>query len=367
MKLVLRKLWAGLKFIFLFARGPFGDPSGVIAFVGGMFTAMACLFARGPELRRRRNILGLTALAAFAFWGWRFRDEQSGYTTELVSLDNQGAHLVGTLYRPDRVGKVPGIVLVHGSGPLPRWTYSAFGAHFAKAGYATLIYDKRGIGDSTGHFEGGVRDICPDKLNLLASDASAAISFLARRPEVRGDAVGLFGASQAGWIIPRAAALNDHAAFMLLIAGPTDTAQAIVRLERLRLGPPNGDSMWIQSFRAFSEGGRDVPDGYTPDRAFALAQTKSVDFPCADFDPMIDLRALNIPGMWLLGDKDWIVPAGTTSRNLESLRKAGKPYQFRVIPGAGHTMFGGPKGLVLETMDTWLARVTAVKPVDASR
>ena len=199
----MRKIWAGLRFagrwlgpalivlavyLHLFARGPFGDPSGVIAFAGGLFTAIACLFARGPELRRRRPILGLAALAAIAFGGWRYLDEQRGYTAEIVSFDNQGAHLVGTLYRPVRVGKVPGIVLVHGSGPMPRWTYSAFGAHFAKSGYATLIFDKRGIGDSTGQFVGGDKAICPENFNLLASDASAAISFLAQRPEVRGDA-----------------------------------------------------------------------------------------------------------------------------------------------------------------------------------
>ena len=275
-----------------------------------------------------------------------------------MSFENRGARLVGTLYLPDRPGKVPGIVLVHGSGPMPRVINSGHASYFARRGYAVLSFDKRGVGHSTGRYIGGMREVCPDNVELLASDASAALSHLARRPEVRADAVGFAGASQAGWIIPKAAVLNGHAAFMLLFVGPTSSTQSIVRLERLRLGPPNGETPAVaQVVQAFRPGGRDVPAGFTPDQAYSLAQTKPVEFPCADHDPMADLRALNIPGLWILGEQDWIVPVGVTSRNLGLLRTAGKPYQYQKIPGAGHGLMG-QADLIERTIDAWLARTT---------
>jgi pimeloyl-ACP methyl ester carboxylesterase len=277
-----------------------------------------------------------------------------------VTFENRGAHLVGTLYLPDRPDKVPGIIWVDGSGPQPRALQKPFAAHFARSGYAVLAYDKRGVGSSTGQFVGGERAICPDNIDLLASDASAALSLLSKRSEVRSDAVGFVGASQAGWITPRAAVMNGHAAFMLLLSGPTTSAHSILRLERLRLGPEDAAGPTLaKAIDAFRPGGAGVPDGLTPDQAYALAQNAPGDFPCPDYDPIFDLRALNIPGLWLLGDRDWIVPSGPTGQILGSLSELGKHYEYRNIPAAGHAMVLGPRELILETIDSWLARAIA--------
>jgi uncharacterized protein len=96
----------------------------------------------------------------------------------------------------------------------------------------------------------------------------------------------------------------------------------------------------------------------TPDQADVLAQKTAIDLPYADFDPLVDLRALDIPGLWMLGDRDWMVPSGSNARNLDEL---GKPYEYRNIPGAWHGMLIGPKALVLDNIDTWLAQVAAQK------
>lgn len=376
----MRRIWAGLKligrwlgpilialavYLFIIPPTPFGDVSATVAFLGGVVTAIAALLARGSDHRKRRKWLAFGAMCGLAYFGWSTWESKQGFHTENVSFDNQGARLTGTLYLPDRPNKVPGIVLVHGSGPAPRFINSPIAQHLAQAGYAVLSYDKRGIGDSTGHYGGGTdREICPENFNLLASDASAGMKLLANRPEVRADAIGLFGQSQAGWIVPRVAVLNGKAAFMVLLVGPTTSAQAIVRHEKVRLGldhTAGHASSLADMLVLFGKGGRDVPEGYTADQAYALAQTKKIAFPCADFDPVIDLGALNIPGLWVLGKEDWIVPYGVTTQSLERLRQLGKPYQYRLIPGAGHTLSGGPKGMVWDTIDTWLARETATK------
>lgn len=371
----MRKVWSGLKFLvrwlgpalltlavylFFFPLTPFGDLAASVALVGGVLTLITALVAFHSGHLSRSNGLAIGAICGLAYFGWSTWDSRRGFHTEEVSFANQGARLAGTLFLPDRAGKVPGIVLVHGSGAAPRFVNSSIAAHLAQAGYAVLSYDKRGVGESTGRYGGGTdREICPENFNLLASDASAGMTFLARRSEVRADAVGLMGQSQGGWITPRAAVLNGKAAFIVLLVGPTTSAQAIVRLEKLRLGLGNpAHGSLADMFVLLGNGGRDVPDGYTADQAYALAQTKAVPFPCADFDPMPDLSALNVPGLWVLGEDDWIVPKGVTTANLDKLRRQGKRYDYHLIPGAGHSLSGGPRGMLWDTIDTWLARVT---------
>jgi predicted alpha/beta hydrolase len=92
---------------------------------------------------------------------------------------------------------------VHGAGSFRRRFYHVIADHFVRSGFAVLIYDKRGIGDSSGHYE-YENNVSPENIELLASDASAALTTLAARREVRADLVGFWGVSQAGWIVPRA-------------------------------------------------------------------------------------------------------------------------------------------------------------------
>ena len=54
----------------------------------------------------------------------------------------------------------------------------------------------------------------------------------------------------------------------------------------------------------------------------------------------------------------WLGPALI----LLSVWLMGKPVEYRNIPGGWHSMLIGPKRLVLDSMDSWLTRVTAAEP-----
>jgi uncharacterized protein len=383
----MRKIWAFLKFIgrwlgpalillalwlTLFPFSPFLDLSGLAALVGGIISAIAWVLEQKSDRVNRvkgKRILAATTVIGLAYFGFSTWDGQRGYHTETVSFDNRGAHLVGTLYLPDRQEtdkhrKHPGIVWVHGGGPGTRKQMSFFVTHFARTGYAVLVPDKRGIGQSTGHYQPAT--IRPENLELLASDASAALTLLASRPEVRADMTGFVGTSAGGWVTAKAAVLNGHAAFMLLLSGATYSTHSHLRWEAFHLfhgqfpsGPPKSQTSLSVGLKSYMQG--DVPDGMSIDQAVDEAQKLKFDPSFADYDPMADLRKLNIPGLWMGGDKDWTIPSGPTRRNIAILRGEGKPYEYRDIPGGWHSFVIGPRKLVLETMDTWLARVTAVK------
>jgi pimeloyl-ACP methyl ester carboxylesterase len=76
-----------------------------------------------------------------------------------------------------------------------------------------LSYDKRGVGESSGSWLAATID-------ELAADAIAAVERLRGQPEANADAVGLFGHSEGGWVVLRAAVGRDGLAFVVTNAGP---------------------------------------------------------------------------------------------------------------------------------------------------
>jgi pimeloyl-ACP methyl ester carboxylesterase len=121
--------------------------------------------------------------------------------------------LSGTLLLPATAGAHAAIVFVHGSGPGPRAELRPLAERFLQLGIATLVFDKRGSGASGGSW-------IDASLDDLADDALAAASFMKSQPEVDALHVGIYGVSQGGWVIPRAAARQpDALAFAVVVTG----------------------------------------------------------------------------------------------------------------------------------------------------
>jgi hypothetical protein len=110
---------------------------------------------------------------------------------EELDFANGNVKLAGTLLLPAEAGPHPGIVFLHGSGPEARWASRFLATRFAERGVAALIYDKRGVGGSTGDWRAAGFD-------ELAGDAAAAVAALRRHPGVLAQKVGIHGHSQGG-------------------------------------------------------------------------------------------------------------------------------------------------------------------------
>lgn len=82
---------------------------------------------------------------------------------------------------------------------------------FTGAGIGVLFYDKRGVGRSGGTYTGV-------DFQALADDAVAVTRYAARLP--RAQAVGIWGLSQAGWIIPYAVRQTPELRFAVLVSPP---------------------------------------------------------------------------------------------------------------------------------------------------
>jgi pimeloyl-ACP methyl ester carboxylesterase len=122
--------------------------------------------------------------------------------------------LAGTLRLPLRTGTTPypAVILLNGNGPWPRGIFPRLADRLTAAGIATLDYDKRGIGKSTGVFL--------DTMEVIGRDASAAVAYLRGRPEIDGTRIAVLGNSQGGVIAPAVAANDPAIAAVVMLAGP---------------------------------------------------------------------------------------------------------------------------------------------------
>jgi len=102
--------------------------------------------------------------------------------------------------------------MLHGGGPGQRPLFELLGNRLLADGIATLEYDKRGLGQSTGEFV--------DAIPLMERDATAAVAFLRARADIDGRRIALLGLSQGAVVGPALAARDPQIAAVVMLAGP---------------------------------------------------------------------------------------------------------------------------------------------------
>jgi uncharacterized protein len=243
------------------------------------------------------------------------------------------AWLGGTLYLPEGRGPHPAVVWVQGSGPTARLFPGSAVTPFLDAGIAVFSYDKRGVGASGGR-------CCPGDdghFNLLIADAAGAVQALRRRPDIDAAQIGLWGVSQAGWIVPRAA-VRSEAAFTVLVSGPAVTYGEEHEYSRLT-GEEGSHSSGLSR--------REILKRLHP----------------SGFDQRPDLRQMAMPGLWIYGAKDLSQPTDRSVAVLHQLRDSGgKDFETVVFPDAGHGLLDGtgdPRAI--RAMVEWVDRRVDVR------
>ena len=264
---------------------------------------------------------------------------------EEVAFTSRGDTLRGTLLLPPGAGPFPAIVTVHGSGRTPRLGLydTEFADHFVPRGIAVLSFDKRGTGSSGGTYAGSYSS----SMVAYAIDVLAAVHLLRARPDIRADQVGLWGMSQAGWIIPIAAAVDQESvAFTLIVSGPT-----VSIVEENLYSDLTGDTQGRPSGRSAEEIDR------------LLAEQEPLGLDASAF-----IAELTRPALWLYGDLDQSVPWRQGLIDLARIEEEwDRDFTWHVFPRANHGLrkarTGGrwerpaprePADGYFEVMETWL-------------
>ena len=286
------------------------------------------------------------AIGSFAFA--RSAEATSALREEEVEFRSGEVELAGTLVLPSGIGPHPAVVFLHGSGPEGRWASRFLARRFAGNGTAALIYDKRGVGGSTGSWEAaGVED--------LAADAAAAVAFARTKAGIDPRQVGIHGHSQGGTIAPLAA-IRSEADFVI---GSAAAGLSMAEVEVYSIGNAIGVSSLPQDeatlAKAYVDAIVDVAYSGAPREELEAAAARAEghdwyfappgpDDPYwafsrrfAQFDPLSWWARIRVPVLLVYGEEDERVPAEASRDAILQAIGDQAPVETRIFEGADHT------------------------------
>lgn len=306
----------------------------------------------------RRALLSLALLAAapaFAQAPSRRGFYAGGSKQRPVSFKGHGdVTLAGTLLLPivSELQKVPGVVLVAGSGPTDRDGNNPLAPDridllkqlaelLAAAGIASLRYDKRGLGGSTPRPRG---DLVAEEMFIawdnVVGDVVAAHAELVRHDEIKSYATALLGHSEGGLLslaaLPRIERHKPHA--VVLAATPGRPFGEILREQVRRSAPVLLDS--VDRVLSVIDRTGHIPPGL-PRELDVLFPTYAGPFlqSLMAFDPAAALRGLSLPCLLLQGGADrQVVPMEDVQPLVDALGQRGAPGEAVVFPSVSHNL-----------------------------
>ncbi len=278
----------------------------------------------------------------------------SAQSTSEHTIAVRGATLAATMTLPAGDGPHPAVVLLGGSGPSTRQGLQKFSGQLNAEGYATLVFDKRGSGESTGSWTSA-------SFEDNVADAAAAIALLQQDVRIDRRRVGVWGVSQAGWFIPALAARTPTLAFAIVLTGGGATPREVemfmheAALDRINVDAPGRAQarQMLEAYFTWLGTGRDrarVIELIAAAKTQPWYKTVAIDgvLPSdegrpswewvARYDPTLDIQRMTMPTLVVLGGDDGMgSPAVAADRWRAGLSKAGNPRSVvTIIDGMGH-------------------------------
>jgi pimeloyl-ACP methyl ester carboxylesterase len=157
-------------------------------------------FDRAGALTYKSYLVEADRPEDFAEWMGRLVAKQT------VTFRHGSDTLVGDLRLPAGPAPYPAIVFVHGAGLPSRHSpyYRPLAEEFFRRGFATLVWSRPGVDESTG-------DYLDHSMDQRAGEVEAAIRYLGERADIAPTRIGLWATSQAGFVVPKVAARREVA------------------------------------------------------------------------------------------------------------------------------------------------------------
>jgi fermentation-respiration switch protein FrsA (DUF1100 family) len=281
-----------------------------------------------------------------------------------VSFANKEVQLAGTLaIPPGATGPSPAVLFIHGSGPQDRDgnaptgpgtkinDFKVLAYKLAEIGIASLRYDDRGVGLSSGDWrEANLED--------LVSDARAALEYLKSRSEVDPQRLFVLGWSEGGIIAPILAS-EGRVAGLITLAAPAHSLEWIILYQTefiLRAEGHAEDKIQegLRRTRALFDWIKQS-QGEWEDYTCGQLQQALPWLTCEEFeflkesfalswyrqhfahDPLATIQQVKVPVLIIQGDKDIQVPKEEALLLAEELRKAGnEQVTLQILPDLNH-------------------------------
>lgn len=255
------------------------------------------------------------------------------YPTQEFTFPNGEIKLAGTLTLPE--GAETAVVFVTGSGPqnrdeevLGHRPFAVIADFLARNDVASLRYDDRGVGESSGDFASATTAD-------FTSDARAAIDAL--RATGKYKRIGVIGHSEGGRI---AWSLAPRADFIVALAPPALRGDKVLLSQNRDLlvdagVDPEAYCAALELVFSGQEPPADAPMlANLNEVANQIAKSPWLAYFLTD-DPASDIEAVKIPALAIFGEKDRQVAPAENIRRLNELNPAVK---VALLPGLNHLL-----------------------------
>jgi pimeloyl-ACP methyl ester carboxylesterase len=328
----------------------------------------------GDEMLKKRAIFVVLLVLLLCACGPSVKIESLGEQSfggqeaqvEEISFRSDKFRLVGELRLPAEGQRHPAIIMVTGSGTQTRYANDYLIEIFLRNGYAVFSWDKPGSGESTGEFS--------DELTQRADILVDGIEVLTEHQSIDPDRIGLWGLSQAGWVMPLAIEQSENVAFMIVVGGGAEDSieQMAYQIgQKVACGGGSAEQValvelyWSQRAKATSydeyREAVEVLLGIPGVKDYTgLEITEENDWKPwsrdwdAFIDPMEVIEHTTIPVLVFFGELDKnIDPVQGAEAYEAALQAAGnQDYRIVVIPGVAHTLTSAKTGCLDETWGT---------------
>ena len=305
----------------------------------------------------------LSAFAALVFQASAFAQP----VEREVRLDSTGGvSLTGALSLPAGPGPHPALLLLSGSGPQDRdsWSpeigehrpFADWATHLSARGYVVLRLDDRGVGGSGGAYQHATGAD-------LAADAASALAWLRNGSGLAIDEAGYLGHSEGG-SIAMLANQSERADFIVMLAGPAVDFREVFSGQYRAQQRASGDSAanidanqdFLSAIYATLDAHADAPQpaaraalGETFDR-LGIPHEAGADVLAADqmrfwvgHDMRAPIRTAGAPVLGLYAEHDISVDPLQNAASLSGMIDPAEGSLVRVLPGVNH-MFQAADG-----------------------
>ncbi|MGV8016809.1 MAG: alpha/beta hydrolase family protein [Ignavibacteria bacterium] len=319
------------------------------------------------------------------FSGYSQAQENSDvrFKTEEITIPAGKFEIKGDLLTPVEGGNFPVVLFCPGSGPTDRKATiknSKIIRKFLECGYAFFIDDKPGSGDSKGEFSGD--SLLRERAQIL----SAEIEEIKKRPNINSDKIGLYGSSQAGYVMSLVLQQRKDISFVIAVSCPAmnsiEQSAFLVKMQALCGGRTNEDAETLKKFyiqrakaNTYSEFRvaadylnadpviADLGWGYdVAESEFVPEQPDSESF----INPLDGLGKIKIPALFIFGDKDTqIDPVQGAEMFGKYLKDSGNEnFKIVTVPGVDHNMRLSKTGSLKEQNENYKKEGGAVLSPD---
>jgi dienelactone hydrolase len=283
---------------------------------------------------------------AAAAWQRPSYSNPESFVEREVTVGSDEWKLPGTLTLPKGAGPWPGVVLVHGSGPLDR--DETVGAHkpfrdlaegLASRGIAVLRYEKR-----TRQYApriAAMQDFTVQQETV--EDAVRAAELLRSLPEIDSKRIFILGHSLGGYLMPRILARAPWVAGVIVMAGNTRPLATLIveQAEYLASLDPSNEAARQQAekLKEAAQQIRAVEEGKSDARS-VMGMPAPYIRDLKGYDPAAEMRKLKVPALFLQGERDYQVRMTDFERWKQAL-EGRTDVSFKSYPKLNHLFTAG--------------------------